>query len=335
MKRLVAIILAVVLTGLAACSSGGSRTENKIEDISFGISFNYDEGWTRENAESGIALKSSPDTSGVSHARITITAIQTGLTNVGEYWDAYQSSLKAAFTDYTLKKEFTGDEAVKLDGKDAVRIEYTASVGGEKYRFGIVLCIRDGYVYNILLTAKDGVFDTHSPCLDTITGSFKWIGNYTGDESSETSTGGKVESPNEDYYFELSAGWQVIRNDGMTAVKPVDGNASVSVTAFSLDEDKQNYGAYNYWKEYEVELKKTYPTYVLTKEYTDNEPKLDGVAATRKEYDITIDGVKYRYIQVICILNGYVYSVMFTSNEAEFDKYYEAFDKIIDSFNFI
>lgn len=337
MKRIAVFLLALTLLVLAGCSSSGDRQteQNKIEDKNYGISFYYDTGWTRETAEKGISLKSPADSTGVSKARITVSINPTELENVAEYWTAYESSLKTSFKDYTLKKEYTGDSGVKLDGIEGVRVEYTVPQGEATYRFGLVLCINDGYIYNILLTAKDGEFDSLSACLETVMDSFDFTGDYSGEESADISGPRRAESRNEDFYFDFSEGWGIARNDGMTAIKPTDGgDASISVTGFSLPKDKQDYGVNDYWEEYEKDLKDTYAGYELTKEYTDSEPKLGGVVASRKDYNITLDGIKFKYIQVLCIRQGYVYSVMFTSNEEEYEKYSPEFDRVLASFKF-
>ncbi|MDD4125678.1 MAG: hypothetical protein PHW77_08155 [Eubacteriales bacterium] len=338
MKRFIAVILILILSTLllSGCSSSdGTDDPNKIESTEYGFAFYYDNGWTEDVADSGISFKSPSDAAGVSKARISINVNDTDVTDVTEYWSAYESSLMTSFGDYTLKKEFTGDESVMLDGIKAVRAEYTATVSVVLYRFALVLCINDGHIYNILLSSEEAVFDVYSPCINTITEDFDFTGSVPENESRDTSTGGRAESQNGEYYFNISEGWRIDRNDGMIAVKPADGgNATVSVMVFSLSDEKANYGVNDYWKEYEEELKSTYPGYAFTREYAENEPKLGGVVASRKEYSITIESVNYKYIQVICITKGYVYSVLFASNDDEYAKYCGEFDNIITEFRF-
>ena len=99
-------------------------------------------------------------------------------------------------------------------------------------------------------------------------------------------------------------------------------------------DEKADYGVYDYWTEYEEGLKTDFPGYELTKEYKESEPKLGDVPASRKEYSITVDNVKYDYIQVLCIVESYVYSVLFTSDENEYTVYSNEFDSVIESFRF-
>ncbi len=335
MKRFAAVILVLSFIILPSCSASGSEDDlNKIESAEYGFVFYYDDGWTEDVAAGGVALKSPSDAAGVSKAQILVNVGDTEAASAEEYWSAYESSLIASFGDYALKKKYEGEEATKLGGIDAVRAEYTATVNGALCRFALVLCVKDGKIYNILLASDEASFNTYSPCMATVIEYFEFITANPDKSEAVSYTGGRAESQNGDYYFNYSTGWGLIRNDGMIAVKPEGGNATVSVTAFSLSDEKADYGVNDYWKEYETELKGEYPGYALTKEYSENEPKLGGVAASRKEYAITVDSVKYNYIQVICITEGYVYSVLFTSDESEYAEYSGEFDKILTSFTF-
>ncbi|MFA6730099.1 MAG: hypothetical protein WCR95_03805 [Eubacteriales bacterium] len=324
---------AVMVFSAFSCSGNGAGSDKQIKSDAFGFSFYYNDDWVENKAYHALAIKPSPDVKGVSNAMITATSEFTEAADADAYWEAYQSSLKTTFEGYSLKKEYSGEDIPTLGVVSAVRVEYTASVGGEEYKYAQVFCIKDNIVYNILLTSGAEGFKNYIDCFEKVIETFEFI-PIVPDTGESKQSGGRAASLNKDYYFDYSRGWAEVSGDGMIAVKPENGLATISVQAFSLPSAKASYGVYDYWEEYEKELVSAYPGYTLTKEFKDKEPVVGGVVASRKEYTIEMSGETYRYIQVICIKEGYVFSILFTSDDSEYEEYSPEFENTLKTFKF-
>ncbi|MEG2004286.1 MAG: hypothetical protein RR057_06770 [Clostridia bacterium] len=141
-----------------------------------------------------------------------------------------------------------------------------------------------------------------------------------------------------DYVFFYPNTWELDRNDGMIVIKPISlktGIASastLSVTAFSLASDKISYGVNEEWAEYESELKKAFPSYTFKK--SNDDIKLGGVVASQKEYTIVIAEQTYRFAQIICIRNAYVYQMTFCAIDTEYDANIKVVETVLQYFKF-
>lgn len=332
MKRFALIISVLALLLLSACSQSGSSNVETYENAYGGYKFNIERDWDFYDLTQGasysapgqnIVFQSPADTNGISAAAIQV-----------DYTEGDGAELMQGVFDSIPGEKTVSDTT--LGGKIARRADYTLEIGDVKKSASYVYCVYDGYTYSVRFYAAEGTAETYLPVFETVLSSFEFTSRSANAETSAPDySGGTLESADGDYSFVCPAGWGVIKNDGMPVVAPKDAGASVSVTAFSLPNEKLSYGAYDYWKEYSEELKSVLNGFTVTKEYEkEDEPKLGGVVAARKEYSATLDGAEYKYIQIICIRNGYVYSVLFTSNAAEYDTYAPALDGIVSSFRF-
>ncbi len=337
MKRFALIISVLALLLLCTCSQSGSSNVETYENAYGGYKFNIERDWDFYDLTQGasyaapgqnIVFQSPADTNGVS------AAVVTGETIEGDVADYVINSLDEASEELKITDRKTSD--ISLGGAPARRVEYNIEVAGVKKSACLVCCAHDGYTYVVRFYANDGTYSTYLPVYEAALSSFEFTPRTAPETASAPEySGGTLESADGDYSFVYPAGWGVIKNDGMPVVAPKDAGASVSVTAFSLPNEKLSYGAYDYWKEYAEELRSVLNGFTVTKEYEkEDEPRLGGVVAARKEYSATLDGAEYKYIQIICIRNGYVYSVLFTSNAAEYDTYAPALDGIVSSFRF-
>lgn len=337
MKRFALILTVLALLLLCACSQSGSSNVETYENAYGGYKFNIERDWEYIDLMQGIpaygqdvyiAYQSPADKNGVSAAVVTVETIE------GDVADYVINSLDEASKELKITDRKTSD--ISLGGAPARRVEYNIEVAGVKKSACLVCCAHDGYTYVVRFYANDGTYSTYLPVYEAALSSFEFTPRTAPETASAPDySGGTLESADGDYSFVCPAGWGVIKNDGMPVVAPKDAGVSVSVTAFSLPDEKLSYGAYDYWKEYAEELRSVLDGFTVTKEYEkEDEPKLGGVVAARKEYSATLDGAVYKYIQVICIRNGYVYSVLFTSDAAEYDTYAPAFDGIVSSFRF-
>ena len=333
MKRFALVLAALSLALLMCACSQSEGTANIVsyENKLLGCKFNIENDWAVYPSDDGdsVRFQSPQDTIGVSPASFTVAVSPEPVEDAAGYIEKTAEELRNRGKEVA----FT---ATKLGGEDAGRIEYDIGTEENKLLCVIVGGAKNGLLYTLTFTASVSDRETYLPAYENALVSFEFIARETAEENSAADySGGRAESVNGDYYFDYPAGWGVIRRDGMLAVGPKDGSASISVTVFSLPAEKSSYGAYDYWKEYAEELGSVLPGFTVTKEYEkENEPRLGGVVAARKEYSAAIDGAEYRYIQVICIYKGYVYSLLFTSDAAEYDTFSPVMDQAVSSFRF-
>lgn len=333
MKRFVAIILCLLLTFSVACSENDpTAKENLKTHTGNGYKIYYNGDWIDNVADKGFSIRSAQNSGGISEAVITVAVNDTVLTSSEDYWTEYEKEISGFLSEYKLIRKFS-DSA--LNGKAAVKTEYTGKISGAVCRFGLVACVENGKVYTVLLNSTDEKYTDNTSCFENIVKYFEFT---EGKNEESTQTQDKViESIGGDYRFECPDGWHTERNDGMITVKPQSSNASISVLVYSLPSDKSNVGVYDYWKEtYLPDLQETMNEFSLTKEYEkDTEPKLDSVPACRKEYSVKANGKEYKYAQILCVSEGYVYSIVFTAVPEDYDTYVSALDGIIKTFDFI
>ena len=329
-----ALVLAVLTLALfmSACSqSEGTANIISYENRQLGFKINIENDWAVYPSDDGesVRFQSPQDTNGVSPASFTVAISPKPVEDAGDFIEKTAEELRRRGKEVTLAD-------TKLGGENAKRAEYTVGADENKQICMIVGAAKDSALYSLTFTASVSERETYLPAFENALVSFEFIAREAAPEKTAVDySGGRAESVNGDYYFDYPAGWGVIRRDGMLAVGPKDGSASISVTVFSLPVEKSSYGAYDYWKEYAEELGSVLPGFTVTKEYEkENEPRLGGVVAARKEYSAGIDGTEYRYIQIICIYKGYVYSMLYTSDSAEYDSFSPVLDQAVSSFGF-
>ena len=333
MKRLALVLTAVTLAlALCACAAEGTANLTEYENAYAGYKFSVEKDWASYTypETSDVRFQSPQDNNGVSAAAFTVGVRDLGGSGAEAYLAATRADISARFAEAVITD-------ITLGGEKAFRAEYAASVGGLEKSF-IYVCganAAGGYFLEFVSSKDD--LNTYVTAFDNVLGSFAFTERKPNETPSATVdySGGRAESVNGDYSFEYPSGWGVVRSDGMLAVAARGSGASVSVSVFALPVEKSSYGAYDYWKEYSEELATVLPGFTVTKEFEKaDEPRLGGVVAARKEYSATIDGAEYRYIQIICIYKGYVYSMLFTSDTAEYEAFSPALEDMISSFRF-
>ncbi len=328
MKRFAAVISLLALLLLCACSGNGGADLKTYENTLGGYKFNIERDWdfcdiSSFRADTYIAFQAPANREGVSQASVTVDFTDGDLSEF----------MNSSFDSLEGEKRLTD---ITLGGKPAQRIDYTIDHAGVKRSACCAWCVYEDRTYIVRFISAEDMRETFLPVYETALSTFEFTARTEPETTSEVDySGGTLNSADGDFSFDYPSGWGVIRNDGMPAVAPEGAGATVSVTVFSLPPEKTAYGAYDYWKEYSSELDSVLGGITITKEYDkESEPKLGGVVAARKEYSAVIDGREIKYIQVICIRNGYVYSVLFASDTAEYGAYSPAFDGMLASFRF-
>lgn len=165
MKKFLAMLLALTALLLSACSNDTTADESMPENTNKTVNeavdyyFYYPKAWELDRNDGMISIKSNMSTiaSQQSFASISVTSynLPDPKQLVDTYWEKYSEDISATFNEY----EFLNEEKIELDKIVAARYEYTGKLSGNKYKFSQVICIRNGIVYLVTLTAKEADFD--------------------------------------------------------------------------------------------------------------------------------------------------------------------------------
>ncbi len=133
-----------------------------------------------------------------------------------------------------------------------------------------------------------------------------------------------------DYTFEYPEDWELIRNDGMIAVKAPEGSVTISSTSFEPDDPTML--AQEYWEGYFESFKETFGGTVSV--ITEEETKLGDAAAKYVTYTATVVGSDYQFTQVTAIRNGTAYTLTYTATPDTHESYLPALTHAVTSFKF-
>ena len=171
-KRFSCLVLALVmLTALCACGaqespegveipSGFVMAENEKTDYYFF----YPSTWLLDRNDAGMtsAYVSENDFSNVSVTTFTASAEYPTLLDYAEKY--YFAQFKDNFNNLTVEKNQDGSlkrSTLKIDSCDALAVNYFATFSGEAYSFRVWFVSRGGYIYTVLYTAKEALFEAH------------------------------------------------------------------------------------------------------------------------------------------------------------------------------
>ena len=170
--RITGMLLALVmLFALCACSaqkgpegveipSGFLLAENEKTDYYFF----YPSSWILDRNDAGMtdAYVSENDFSNVSVTAFTASAEYPTLLDYAEKY--YFTQFEDNFNNLKVEKNQDGSlkrSSLKIDGNEALAVNYTASFSGENYSFRVWFISRGGYIYTVLYTAKEALFESH------------------------------------------------------------------------------------------------------------------------------------------------------------------------------
>ena len=159
MKRILVTMIALLLTALAltSCSAPDPDVPEGMQVASLdGVEYALyvPETWT-VNKNSGVsgAFVSAYDKSNVS----LISYVPTTAMTTEQYWAMCEESYKAEFADYTFIESGTATMA----GAPAPYYVYTATIGGQSYKFLQAIAGNNGMFYNLTYTALADQYDAH------------------------------------------------------------------------------------------------------------------------------------------------------------------------------
>ena len=159
MKRILAAALALVLSAMAltSCAAPALDVPEGMQAASLdGVEYALyvPEHWT-VNKNSGVsgAYVSAYDKSNVS----LVSYVPTVAMTTEQYWAMCEESYKAEFGNYT----FVESGSATMAGAAAPYYVYTATIGGQSYKFLQAIAGNNGMFYNLTYTALADQYDTH------------------------------------------------------------------------------------------------------------------------------------------------------------------------------
>lgn len=175
--RWTSFLLAVLmLFCLSACGKEESEVEIPsgfllAENENTDYYFFYPSNWLLDRNDAGMtsAFVSETDFSNVSITAFTASAEYPSLLSYAE--DYYFAQFEDNFAGLSVEKNQDGSikrTALKIDGCDALCVNFSADFAGENYSFRAWLISRGGYIYTMLYTAKTAVFESHEQEADAM-----------------------------------------------------------------------------------------------------------------------------------------------------------------------
>ena len=176
MKKIIAVLLLLILTvGLVACSEDGVPQGMKdVATANAKFHLYVPESWVSQS-EGGICGATSP---GGERSNVIVTnylADQSCLDAAGYpsaaiYWaNKCLPEYQATFADLVI---VTDGEDTTLGGRNAKKYVYTATLGGNSYKFMQVITADSSYVYTLTYTSLPEHYDTYVADVENICAEF-------------------------------------------------------------------------------------------------------------------------------------------------------------------
>ncbi len=169
--RIICFSLSVLMTfSLFSCGKKGNEdveipegfllAENENTDYYFF----YPANWLLDRNDAGMtsAFVSETDFSNVSITAFTASASYKSLPDYVENY--YFAQFKDNFSNLEIERNQDKSlkrSTLKIDGADAIAVNYKATFSGEEYSFRAWFISFNGYIYNVLYTAKTPAFESH------------------------------------------------------------------------------------------------------------------------------------------------------------------------------
>lgn len=168
-QRLIAfVMLFSLMLSLVACGGGETETSEipqgflPAENEGADYSFYYPETWLLDRHDAGMtsAYVSETDYSNVSVTAFTASPEYPDLLSYAENY--YFKQFEDNFQNLTVEKNQDGSlkrSVLKIDGCDAIAVNYSATFSGESYSFRAWFVSYNGYIYSILYTAREAAYE--------------------------------------------------------------------------------------------------------------------------------------------------------------------------------
>lgn len=169
--RIIALALATVMAvfALASCTKDTSAPKGMIKasDEKADFTLYIPEKWTVDTVDAAVsAYVSKNDPSSVS---MMAWELEYSDSSLDDWWKLNIEEVSKVFSDV----EITNEENTLVDGLNAKKYTYTASLGDYSYRIMQVACVKNATVYLFTYTSVPEKFDSHTEEVGNIISNLK------------------------------------------------------------------------------------------------------------------------------------------------------------------
>ncbi len=335
MKKLIAVLTAIIFLVLPLCSCSGKEPVPRgmqlasVEGEPFKLYVPEGMNLNTESGISGAFLHTANKNKIIVSARY-YTPEDSTMT-----LDGYIEYCKAGYAKSLAEFAIQTQDPAILAEKDAVKLVYTAKIDSANYTCTQYSVIHNGDMVSLHFYFPTDVASNYTDVISTVVQEFTLCdkSEVKNDEfvDKKTPEGMKIASHNKiEYRFYVPKNWICNSESGVSeAYYPESEKSNVTVTAYSPD-DVLTAAEY-------VELcEKQYATDIIG--YTLIEKKADLKVASRDAISLTFstdyDGVEYTLRQVFFEYGQRIYTITYTATKNNFDLHAADVDKMISVFTF-
>ena len=323
MKKLILILLALfALASLAACNNG--KTEDlTVENDVLGVVFSKPEGW--ELVQNDVVTQLTYGSGEPTNLTVGIPSTTPETFSAEDYEKSLTDSLKNCSVTARDVRLQSGSVSARswiytaeyANGDDAQTLEYMQSFVTDGQRTALFT----------LCSPKDK-FDQYRKLVETSIGTLKFKDPR---EAAPIPHSGKVTNDAIEYSLVCPDGWDLIRNDGLIALRTADG-CTLTGSAFTLDSTVSSLEDYMN-DVYLPELRAVMGEVTVVGEYSETltDSRYNGLLA---EYTANVGGTDYRFLQKLVYRAGSAFSLLYTAPLDKFETHLEDAKAILESMSF-
>ena len=266
-----------------------------------------------------------------------LAALDENTTRIGYYFEKtiFAQIQQMATGDVTRHEEDC--IATTLGGANARQYHASANVSGEGFHFFHVIAEKDNRFYVFSFTAIEDLYTRCMEDVQKMLEHFIFEKEYTPTDAIKnfptdvnTPDGMQIASGNDvEYLFFVPSDWSVNQTNTVNAATAPDGSF-ISVTSYLPS--KEGIKIVDYFEESEKLMSTTSGgNYQLSYK---NEVPFGTGNALQCEYEYTVGGVTYRYLQVIFGYKSMIYNLTYTALPQNFEANRADVEAIIAAFTF-
>lgn len=174
MKRIIAILLTTVFTLTLLCGCGGSApAPDGMKALESSDKLDYyiyiPAHWVQDLSTGAVsAYVGTTDLSNVSMTQFNLKELK----KLDEYVADYVTDLEENLQDFKLVEGYPENGKTLLDGVEAIKLEYTAKLVGNEYKYMQIICVRGATIYYFTYTALAEKYDEHTEDVQKILDNF-------------------------------------------------------------------------------------------------------------------------------------------------------------------
>ena len=175
MKKIIALILTTIfcLTAFCGCVSNKNFAPDGMKVLESSDKLDYNiyipASWIQDLSTGVVsAYYSASDLSNISMTQFNLETLDT----LQNYVDKYVKDLEENLKDFKLAEGFP--KKTLLDKVEAYKLEYTATLAGNEYKYMQFICINRATIYYFTYTAMVDAYDSHTEDVQKIIDNFSF-----------------------------------------------------------------------------------------------------------------------------------------------------------------